>query len=88
MIRTKAKNLEEISTMCNLKTKVDNNGISCRFDNDSLLLRLSIMLRPTPTKLGAITSLRCDNIYRDNISAKFAGHQISQLCVDDDGGQL
>ena len=35
--------------------KVDNNGISCLFDNDSLLLRLSIMLRPTKTKLGVIT---------------------------------
>ena len=74
--------------MCSLKTKVDNNGISCLFDNDALLLRLSIMLRPTSTKLGAITSPRCDNICCDNISVKCAGHQISQLCVDDDAGQL
>ena len=74
--------------MCSLKTKVDNNGISCRFDNDSLLLRLSIMLRPTSTKLTAITSPKCDNIFYDNISAKCTGRQISQLCVDDDGGQL
>ena len=54
--------------MCSLKTKVDNNGISCLFDNDSLLLRLSIMLRPTSTKQGAITSPKCDNIFSDNIS--------------------
>ena len=41
--------------MCSMDPKVDNNGISCLFDNDSLLLRLSIMLRPTKTKLGVIT---------------------------------
>ena len=47
--------MEEISTLCSMDPKVDNNGISCLFDNDSLLLRLSIMLRPTKTKLGVIT---------------------------------
>ena len=69
--------MEEISTLCSLDPKVDNNGISCLFDNDSLLLRLSIMLRPNETRLGVITLQKRVNIYCDDISAKCAGQQIS-----------
>ena len=56
------RSVKMFRSVCCSKTKVDNNGISCLLDNDSLLRRLSIMLRPTLTKLGATTSAKCDNI--------------------------